>query len=568
MPRFLITSALPYISDSKHLGNLVGSMLPADVFARFLRLRREETLYICATDEHGTPAELAALKAGLDVAEYCRKQHEVLAGLCARFGLSFDHFGRSSSPQNRELTEHFAAQLEKNGLIEERTTLQMFSVSENRFLPDRYIIGTCPHCGYTAARGDQCENCTNLLEPGELINPRSTISGSTELEMRETKHLFIRQSLVADRLRAWIMQHDDWPVLVRSIALKWLDEGIKDRSITRDLKWGIPVNRPGFEGKVFYVWFDAPIEYIGATKEWSDSSPGARDWRSWWFDAKDVQYVQFMAKDNIPFHTVTFPATIMGSGEPWKLVDYVKGFNWLNYYGGKFSTSAKRGVFMTEALELLPADYWRYQLMANAPEGADVTFTWENFADTVNNDLADTYGNFVNRIVKLVAVQFGVSIPEYGPVGAEEQDLLGGLREHLRNMTSFMHGLQFRKAVQELKALWALGNVYLDRRAPWKLVKTDRAAAGHSLAISINLIRIFSIAALPFIPETSERVLAAIGVDPAAVCWIESDVERELTLAPAGQRIDDPGVLFKKVLPEDVAAWSARFAGSEGEGGA
>ena len=266
MPRYLITSALPYISDAKHLGNLVGSMLPGDVYARFLRLRGEEVLYICATDEHGTPAELAALKAGLDVAEYCRKQHDVLARLCADFFLSFDHFGRSSSPQNHELTKHLADVLEAHGLIEERTSMQMFSVEENRFLPDRYVEGTCPHCGYTAARGDQCENCTNLLEPGELIDPHSTISGSTALEMRETKHLFLLQSRMTDRVRAWVEQHETWPLLVRSIALKWLDEGIKDRSITRDLRWGIPVDRPGFEGKVYYVWFDAPIEYIGATK--------------------------------------------------------------------------------------------------------------------------------------------------------------------------------------------------------------------------------------------------------------------------------------------------------------
>ena len=564
MPRYLITSALPYISDAKHLGNLVGSMLPADVYARYLRLRDREVLFICATDEHGTPAELAALNAGVEVAEYCRRQHEVLEGLCAQFGLSFDHFGRSSSPQNWELTKHFAAKLEKNGLIEERTTQQMFSVSENRFLPDRYVVGTCPHCGYQAARGDQCENCTNLLEPGDLINPRSTISGSTVLEMRETKHLFIRQSLVADQLREWINQHDTWPLLVRSIALKWLDEGIKDRSITRDLRWGIPVDRPGFEGKVYYVWFDAPIEYIGATKEWSDQSPGTRDWRSWWYDPKDVYYVQFMAKDNIPFHTVTFPATLIGSKEPWKLVDYVKGFNWLNYYGGKFSTSGKRGVFMAEALELLPADYWRFALIANAPEGADVTFTWESFAEVVNKDLADTYGNFVNRIVKLLGQHFESKVPAYAPLTGEERSLLAGMREHVDSMTAFMESLQFRKAVNELRALWALGNVYLDRTAPWKLLKSDRAAAGGVLAVAVNLIRIFSIAALPLIPDTGGRVLSALGIDPKTVAWTPTeDLERELTLAAPGAPVGDPGVLFKKVLPEDEAAWSARFAGSD-----
>ena len=564
MPRYLITSALPYISDAKHLGNLVGSMLPADVYARFLRLRGERVLYICATDEHGTPAELAAARAGLEVAEYCRRQHAVLAEQCARFALSFDHFGRSSSPQNHELTKHFADVLERNGLIEERSTLQMYSVEERRFLPDRYVVGTCPRCGYPNARGDQCENCTNLLEPGDLIDPRSAVSGSTVLEMRETKHLFLRQSLVSDRLRAWIGQHEDWPPLVRSIALKWLDEGIKDRSITRDLQWGIPVDRPGFEGKVYYVWFDAPIEYIGATKEWSEASGTDGEWRSWWYEPDDVRYVQFMAKDNIPFHTVTFPATIMGSGEPWKLVDYVKGFNWLNYYGGKFSTSSRRGVFMAEALELLPADYWRYQLMANAPEGADVTFTWETFADVVNKDLADTFGNFVNRNVKLIGQHFEGCVPACGDFGVDEAELASGVADRLRALTACLDGLQFRKAAQELKALWALGNVYVDRAAPWKAVKTDRARAGTILAVAMSLVRVFSLAALPFIPETAMRALRAVGVADGDVRWPDPEDTQLLRGVAPGQRIDDPGVLFKKVSAEDVDAWASRFAGTAG----
>ena len=270
-----------------------------------------------------------------------------------------------------------------------------------------------------------------------------------------------------------------------------------------------------------------------------------------------------MAKDNIPFHTVMFPATLMGSGEPWKLVDYIKGFNWLNYYGGKFSTSSRRGVFMAQALELLPADYWRYQLMANAPEGADVTFTWESFADVVNKDLADTYGNFVNRVVKLIAQHFGGKLPAYGAAGAEERDLKEELGRRLEALTSLMETLQFRKAVQELRAIWAAGNVYLDRTAPWKRLKEDKAEAGAILAVSVNLIRMFSVAALPFIPSTAERVLRMLGVETAAVRWIAGDVERELRWAEAGSPVGDPGVLFKKVAPEDVSAWSARFEGEQ-----
>ena len=341
MKRYLITSALPYINGIKHLGNLVGSMLPADVYARYLRLRGHEVLYICATDEHGTPAELAAQEAGLSVEEFCAQQHELQARIYAGFGLSFDYFGRSSSLQNCQLTQHFGNRLADQGLIEERVVKQLYSREEGRFLPDRYVVGTCPHCGYEAARGDQCENCTRLLDPTDLIDPHSAVSGSRDLEVRDSKHLFFRQSQLAPRLRDWIGSRDGWPRLTTSIALKWLDEGLEDRGITRDLTWGVPVARKGFENKVYYVWFDAPIEYIGATKEWADAAPDGHDWKSWWYDPTDVEYVQFMAKDNIPFHTIMFPAMIMGTAEPSKLADYIKVFNWLNYYWGKFSTSRR-----------------------------------------------------------------------------------------------------------------------------------------------------------------------------------------------------------------------------------
>ena len=273
--RILITSALPYINGIKHLGNLAGSMLPADVYARFQRLRGADVLYICATDEHGTPAELAAQAAGLSVEAYCQEQHEIQKAAGAGFNLSYDHFGRSSNPENFALTQHFAAQLEANDLIEERTSKQVYSVADGRFLPDRYVEGTCPHCGYEKARGDQCDNCGRLLDPIDLIDPYSSVSGSREIEIRETVHLFLKQSKMQETIRTWVEHSQGWPQLARSIALKWLDEGLRDRAITRDLSWGVPVlgsdgqPRPGFEDKVFYVWFDAPIAYIAATQEWA-----------------------------------------------------------------------------------------------------------------------------------------------------------------------------------------------------------------------------------------------------------------------------------------------------------
>ena len=400
MARILITSALPYINGVKHLGNLVGSMLPADVYARFERARGNDVLYICATDEHGTPAELAAREAGQSPAEYCAEQHEVQKQAGAAFGLSFDHFGRSSEIENHRLTQHFASVLEDNGLIEERTDKQVYSIDDQRFLPDRYVEGTCPHCAYEKARGDQCDNCGRLLDPIELKNPYSAISGSKNIEIRETNHLYLLQSKLQDRIDAWVESKTDFPQLTRSIAKKWLKEGLRDRSITRDMKWGVPVEkdgnpRSGFENKVFYVWFDAPIAYIAATEAWANRTNG--DWRSWWRKdegADDVKYVQVMGKDNVAFHTVSFPATILGSEEPWKTVDKLKSLNWLTWYGGKFSTSQSRGIFMDQALDLLPPDYWRWALMANAPESDDASFTLEHFAGLVNKDLADVLGEF------------------------------------------------------------------------------------------------------------------------------------------------------------------------------
>ncbi len=563
MTRHLITSALPYINGIKHLGNLVGSMLPADLYARYLRARGEEVLFICATDEHGTPAELAARAAGLDVADFCAEQHEVQASLGRAFSLSFDYFGRSSSQQNKELTQHFGAKLLENGFIEERVTKQVFSVDDDRFLPDRYVEGVCPHCGYDKARGDQCESCTRLLDPTDLLEPRSAISGSTNLEVRESKHLFLLQSKLSDEIRSWVDQHPDWPVLVSSIALKWLDEGLHDRGITRDLKWGVPVGREGMEDKVYYVWFDAPIEYIAATKEWADVDPDNRDWKSWWYEADDVRYTQVMAKDNIPFHTVTFPGTQIGSREPWKMVDYIKGFNWLNYYGGKFSTSQHRGIFMSDAIEMLPADYWRYYLLANAPENSDASFTWDGFSGTVNKDLADTLGNFVNRILKFCTSKYGAALPEGGEVGPQEEALAAQLQERIAAYNGYMEEMQIRKAMQELRAIWVMGNEYLTEVAPWTVFKTDPEAAAVSLRYAINLIRVFAILSAPVIPDACRKLAEALNLELTGKDWIENPLAEELTVLKAGHSFNVPDVLFSKISDEDVEAWEAKFGGSE-----
>lgn len=569
MARILITSAIPYINGIKHLGNLVGSQLPADLHARYHRARGNEVLFLCATDEHGTPAELAAAKAGKPVAEYCAEMHAVQAELARGFRLSFDHFGRSSSPQNHRLTQHFAGTLADAGLIEEVTESQVYSHADGRFLPDRYIEGTCPNCGYDKARGDQCENCTKQLDPTDLIDPRSAISGSTDLEVRETKHLYLRQSLLKADLAAWIDTKTDWPILTTSIAKKWLNDGdgLQDRGITRDLDWGVPVRRgdapwPGMEGKVFYVWFDAPIEYIASAAEWAEANgkPDS-DWRRWWRTdegAEDVRYVQFMGKDNVPFHTLSFPATIMGSGEPWKLVDYIKSFNYLNYDGGQFSTSQGRGVFMDQALELLPADYWRWWLLSHAPESSDSEFTWENFQASVNKDLADVLGNFVSRITKFCRSKFGEALPAGGALGPREDAVTEAIAARVSTYQALMEAIEVRKAAAELRAIWALGNEYLQEAAPWTLFKTDPEGAAAITRFALNLIGIYAALSQPFIPDAAAEMADAMGLDQ--LDWPE-DVRRAVTQLDAGHAFRVPEVLFAKISDEERLDWQSRFAG-------
>jgi methionyl-tRNA synthetase len=572
MARILITSAIPYINGIKHLGNLVGSQLPADLFARFNRALGHEVMFICATDEHGTPAELAAAKAGKPVDIYCAEMHAVQAEIAKGFRLSFDHFGRSSSQRNHRLTQHFAGKLAENGLIEEVSEKQVYSIDDGRFLPDRYITGTCPNCGYEAARGDQCENCTKQLDPTDLINPRSSISGSTNLEVRETKHLYLRQRSLRGKLEAWIDSKHDWPILTTSIAKKWLNDGdgLQDRGITRDLHWGIPVKKgdqpwPGMEGKVFYVWFDAPIEYIAATAEWADAN-GKPDseWERWWRTdkgASDVTYYQFMGKDNVPFHTLSFPATILGSGEPWKLVDYLKSFNYLNYDGGQFSTSQGRGVFMDQALSILPADYWRWWLLSHAPESSDSEFTWENFQTAVNKDLADVLGNLVSRVTKFSTAKFGTTVPEGGQFSPLETALIADLGSRIADYAALMAQMEVRKAAAELRAIWVIGNEYLQAAAPWTVVKTDPDQAQAMIRLALNLIRVYAILSRPFIPDAAETMMAAMGSDDWT--W-PSDISVAMRTLPGGHGFSVPENLFRKITDEERADWQTRFSGVRG----
>ena len=564
MSKILITSALLYINGVPHLGHMVGCLLPSDVYARYMRMMGNEVLYICGDDEHGTASEVGALKENMAVEEYCDKYHKRHKKTYDDFNLSFDYFGRTSSEQNKEMTYHIFEQLDKNGFITEKTMNQVYSVDDKMFLADRYITGTCPHCGYDKARGDQCENCTKILEPTDLINPRSTISGSTNLEVRETKHLFLNLPKIEEKLVEWLKTKEAfWPDVAYSIAKKWVKEGLQPRCITRDLKWGFSVNKAGYENKVFYVWFDAPIGYIGITKQWSDEKPNERNWKDWWMDAKDVRYVEFMGKDNVPYHSITFPATLLGTGENWTKVDYLKGFSYLTYEGGKFSKSEHRGIFAEDAIKEFPADYWRYWLMANAPEASDASFSFDSFAATVNKDLNGVLGNFVQRVMKMTASKLGSVVPQGGDLQDVDREFIATLQTKVDDYFKYMNQLEFRKAVNELRSIWVEGNNYITKTEPWTVIKEDETRAATILRLCLNVSRIYAALSAPIMPDTAAKIMAKFNLSVSDLpCLNGFDVAKEIQALKAGTPFEAGEALFERITPERLAELQQRYGGN------
>lgn len=559
MKKYLITSALPYINGIKHLGNLVGSLLPADIYARYLRQRGEEVLCICGTDDHGAPAEIAAQEAGLPVAEYCQRMYETQKDIYAKFNLSFDHFGKTSTAANKSLTQDMFKYLEQNGYIIEKTIEQYYSVADKRFLADRHITGTCPKCNYALARGDQCDGCGALLDPTELINPRSTINPQDTLELRQTKHLFLDLPKLQPKVKQWTDTLQNPSKVVSGIIRKWLEEGLEQRCITRDLDWGIPVPKPGYENKVFYVWFDAPNGYISITMDWATLSGNPDAWQQWWLQQDQVYYTQFMAKDNVPFHAVMWPAMLLGTEQNWKMVDYIKGFNWLNYAGGKFSTSQKRGVFTDTALGLFPADYWRYYLMANVPESSDADFSFKDFAGVINKDLADSLGNFTSRVLTLVEKYFESKVPAHSATTVDPE-LSQKTIELCQQLNQAHSELRYREVINAMRQLWALGNEYITKQQPWSVIKRDPEQAGYILSNCLHLLRIYAVVAWPIIPNTAEQLFALVSPD-ASPAKISITNVADFNCLPVGSAVAGKIAMFSKIEDEVVNELEARFSG-------
>ena len=545
--KYLITSALPYVNGELHLGHLIGCYLPSDVYARFCRARGRDVLFVCGADEHGTPAVVGAAAEGLPIIEYNNKYYEKHLRAVRDFNLSFDLYGRTHTEKQEKLIHQLFERLDEQGLIEERETIQPFSVDDNMFLADRQLVGTCPKCGYENARGDQCDKCSATYEATELINPRSAISGSDRIEARATKNLFFLASKIEDKWKDWLSTHaPKWSKTAAAIARGWANEGLRDTSITRDLPWGIPVNKPGYENKVFYVWFDAPWGYV------SISQYANEDWASWWKNP-DAHYAQFMGKDNIKFHSVFFPEQQLAMNDNWKTVDMLKGMNFLNFEGGKFSKSQKRGIFLDSAISEAPADCWRYALMASAPETDDTDFTIARFADIVNKDLNGMLGNFVSRVCKLTAKNFGNNVPS---AGAMDSSLESQINEKLTELTAALDACEFRAAITALRGLYAIGNEYMTVHEPWALVKNgDMDAAGAVLNQCFQLIDLYARVSAPFIPTAATK-MQNVFTTTHDLSW---PTKYENRIAD-GTEFVVPENLFNRIDDETVARLTEKYA--------
>jgi len=551
MKKILITSALPYVNNIPHLGNLI-QVLSADVYARFCRLSGYETLYVCGTDEYGTATETKALEEGITPKELCDRYYTFHANVYEWFNISFDSFGRTSTPKHTEITQSIFLGLDKNGYIKEKTIEQTYCENCERFLADRYVRGICPHCRYPEARGDQCENCGKLLDPTDLVEPHCGVCGATPV-VRETSHLYIDLPAIKPKLQSWLeetAQKGSWARNAVQMTQAWIRDGLHERAITRDLKWGIPVPKKNYENKVFYVWFDAPIGYISITANLTDR------WQDWWKNPAEVKLVQFVGKDNIPFHTVIFPSSLIGSGESWTLLHSMSSTEYLNYESGKFSKSKGVGVFGTDAVESgIPPDVWRFYLFYNRPEKSDSVFTWRDFQEKVNGELIGNLANLVNRTLTFVERYFDGRLEE-----AEQDEASLAFWQSVEQaedrVLAALEHIELREALREIFALSSIGNKRFQEEEPWKAVKEDPKKIVGLLRDLVYLIRDLAILIRPYLPATAEKIDSFLGVERSAT--------EGLRLLSGVSRVRAPELLFNRLEDGQIESFRRKFSGGVG----
>ncbi|PWN51489.1 putative MES1-methionyl-tRNA synthetase [Violaceomyces palustris] len=595
-PNVLVTSALPYVNNVPHLGNIIGSTLSADVYARYSRTRNRNTLYICGTDEYGTATETKALEDGVSPQQLCDKYHSLHAQVYEWFQIGFDHFGRTTTPKQTQIAQDVFLKLNRNGYLEQRSMTQLYCQSCSRFLADRYVEGVCPKCSYDDARGDQCDKCGQLLDAVELIKPRCKLCSSSPIQ-KDSKHMFLRIDNLQPDCEKWARKaavEGAWSANGRLITESWFKEGLRPFSLTRDLKWGVPVPVEGMEDKVLYVWFDAPIGYPSITANYTD------DWEQWWKNPENVKLYQFMGKDNVRFHTVIFPSCLIGSGDPWTMLHHISTTEYLQYEGGKFSKSRNVGVFGDKAGQIgVPPSVWRYYLLANRPEAADSQFAWRDFITRNNSELLANLGNFCNRVLTFMK-KYDRKLPEVpegqglrlcheGPLEEEEEEeeeereeekkvneaeegssVIGSssrrnakfvkdVNSILGQYIEAMEAVKLRPGLQAMMALSARGNLFLtESHLDNNLFSDRRAECDAVMLLAINLIWVLSALIHPFMPETSDSILVQLDAPPRTV---PEGGKFSLDLLP-GHVIGKASHLFKRIDEKQEEIWRVQFGGS------
>ena len=549
--RYTITAALPYTNGPIHIGHLAGVYVPADIYSRYLRLKGKDVAFVCGSDEHGVAISMKAKKEGVTPTEIIDKYHGIIKKSFADFGISFDNYSRTSAEVHHKTASEFFKKMYGQGDFIEEETEQLYDEEANQFLADRFVIGTCPRCGHEEAYGDQCENCGSSLNATDLINPKSTITGTVPT-LKKTKHWFLPLDRYEGFLKQWILEDhkSDWKPNVYGQCKSWIDEGLKPRAVTRDLDWGIPVPVQGGEGKVLYVWFDAPIGYISSTKEWAARE--GKDWEPYWKD-KDTKLVHFIGKDNIVFHCIIFPSMLKANGD-FILPDNVPANEFLNLEGNKLSTSKNWAVWLHEYLEEFPnmQDVLRYALTANAPETKDNDFTWKDFQSRNNNELVAIFGNFVNRVAVLTHKYYDGKVPTPTELLAVDKEALKALKEFPETLSSSLERYRFREGSQQLMNLARLGNKYLADQEPWKLIKTDENRVQTIMYVALQIATGLAILSEPFLPFTSNKlkgILRHAELDSASH-W--DDIATNDVLLPAGHQLNPSELLFRKIEDTEI----------------
>jgi len=544
--RWVVCAGWPYVNDRPHLGTFT-QLLSADVYARYLRLKGEDVVMVSGSDEHGTPIEVEAIKLGIPPRQLTNKYHKLIVQLLKTFQIEFDNYTRTESPVHKEFVRDFYLKVEKNGYVYSQKITQLYCLNDKRFLPDRFVEGECPYCHNPSARGDQCDNCGKVLDPTDLINPRCALDHATPIK-KESEHWFFDLPKLSEPLRKYIETNPNFPENARNFSLGWIRDGLKPRSLTRDNAWGIPAPFKGANGKTIYVWMEAVLGYVSATKEWAEKKKQPSLWEKYWFDPES-RNVHFVGKDNIAFHVVIFPGLLLATRENYDLPWEVSSSEYIQLEGQKFSRSRKVGVWMDEAVELEGPEYWRYALISLRPEQKDTNFTWEEFERKINTELNDVVGNFVHRTVSFIQTYYKGKVPKYSTTKEQHAKILASLSDSLPNVDERLGHFRLKEGLEQVVELAREGNRYLNEHEPWRLYKTDAEAAGETLGVSIQIVATLGILLQPFLPSTSKKISLSL-MGKVRLPWKSAGH----TIVKPGARIRPLQPLFHKVNAKKLRA--------------